>query len=81
MGTRAESRMGWYCGHRVPCPSGYNVKPPGNGHEPSLVFKGAVGLLGCSEQETWLSAARGAGGREALRRLLCTERYTFCPAK
>ena len=72
MGTKAESHMGWYRGHRVPCPSGYNAKPLGIGHEPSLVFKGAVGLAG-------LQCAGGreecGGGGEALGRLLCRERW------
>ena len=74
MGTKAESHMGWYRGHRVPCPSGYNAKPLGIGHEPSLVFKGAVGLAG-------LQCAGGreecGGGGEALGRLLCREIQYF----
>ena len=63
LGTKAESRMGWYCGHRVLCP-GYNAKPPGIGHEPSLVFKGAVGLPGLQRAGGRVRVWRRQGGPE-----------------
>lgn len=69
--------MGWCWEPRVPCPCGCSVEPLGASPGPVTSFKVCGLPCGCTEYRgRWGGAGmRGDGDREALKRLMCGERW------